>query len=50
MPRAMAEKFFANVGVGTPVTIHASGGPNSDTVAEASKSKRKTFGRSKPTA
>ncbi len=46
MPRAMAENFFANVGIGTPVTIHASGGPNSDTAAADSKPKRKMFGRS----
>jgi lipoprotein-anchoring transpeptidase ErfK/SrfK len=44
MPSAMAERFFANVSVGTPVTIHASGGPNSP-AADASKPKKKNFGR-----
>ena len=38
MPRVMAERFFSNVGVGTPVTIHQSGPAETPT---DSKSKRK---------
>lgn len=43
LPRAMAEHFFANVGVGTPVTIHQTG-PSSGTVAAADKPKGKGKG------
>jgi lipoprotein-anchoring transpeptidase ErfK/SrfK len=46
MPRAMAERFFANVGIGTPVTIHQSG-PAEEAAGNGSKSKRKSrFARS----
>jgi lipoprotein-anchoring transpeptidase ErfK/SrfK len=40
MPRAMAEHFFANVSVGTPVTIHETG-PAEETAGEDAKPKRK---------
>jgi hypothetical protein len=42
MPSAMAEHFFSNVSVGTPVTIHESGPAEKTT---DSKSKRKRPGR-----
>lgn len=38
LPRAMAEKFYANVGIGTPVTIHA----ETPAIPEKRKSDRKT--------
>ncbi len=46
MPQVMAERFFANVSVGTQVTIHQTGGPSADTAGEDTQSKRKPlFGR-----
>lgn len=42
MPRAMAENFFANVGVGTPVTIHQTG-PEVDTAGDDGKPARKSW-------
>lgn len=46
MPRAMAEHFFANVSVGTPVAIHQSGGPSAETAGENARKKKGLFGRS----
>jgi lipoprotein-anchoring transpeptidase ErfK/SrfK len=46
MPRVMAERFFSNVSIGTPVTIHQTG-PATETAGDDSKPKRKgLFGRS----
>jgi lipoprotein-anchoring transpeptidase ErfK/SrfK len=40
MPRTMAEHFFSNVSIGTPVTIHQTG-PATETAGEDSKPQRK---------
>jgi hypothetical protein len=46
MPLTMAEHFFSNVSIGTPVTIHQTG-PATETAGEDSKPQRKgLFGRS----
>jgi lipoprotein-anchoring transpeptidase ErfK/SrfK len=46
LPRFMAEKFFANVSVGTPVTIHASSPEDGIAVPPATAKKKGLFGRS----
>ncbi|HSI63426.1 MAG TPA: L,D-transpeptidase [Candidatus Saccharimonadia bacterium] len=40
LPRFMAEKFFANVSVGTPVTIHATSPADGRAVAPTTEKKR----------
>lgn len=41
LPRFMAEKFFANVSVGTPVTIHATSPEDGSVVPPTSATKKK---------